>query len=103
MWIDFSSIDKATIVAASDELSKKGWTVVDASAGGVEEVAAAGQLALWVSGSKALFDEYQPVFKPMAQVDPLRRRTGQRQDGEERDGDARRRPAHERWSRSARG
>jgi 2-hydroxy-3-oxopropionate reductase len=66
VWIDFSSIDKATIVDASDELGKSGWTVVDAGAGGVEEVAAAGQLALWVSGSKALFDEYQPIFEPMA-------------------------------------
>lgn len=66
VWIDFSSIDKATIVAVNADLVKKGWTVVDASAGGVEEVAAAGQLALWVSGSKDLFDEHQPVFKPMA-------------------------------------
>ena len=66
VWIDFSSIDKATIVAASDHLTPKGWTIVDASAGGVEEVAAAGQLALWISGSKALFDEHQPIFKPMA-------------------------------------
>ncbi|MFM2129817.1 MAG: 2-hydroxy-3-oxopropionate reductase [Pseudomonadota bacterium] len=65
VWIDFSSIDKATIVAASDDLAGKGWTVVDASAGGVEEVAAAGQLALWLSGSKALFDEHQPIFKAM--------------------------------------
>ena len=65
VWIDFSSIDKETIVGVSGELGKKGWTVVDASAGGVEEVAAAGQLALWLSGSKALFDEYQPIFKPM--------------------------------------
>jgi 3-hydroxyisobutyrate dehydrogenase len=40
-------------------------TVVDASAGGVEEVAAAGALALWFSGSKALFDEHQPIFKAM--------------------------------------
>ena len=65
VWIDFSSIDKATIVSVSDELSQKGWTVVDASAGGVEEVAAAGELALWLSGSKALFDEHQPIFKAM--------------------------------------
>ena len=65
VWIDFSSIDKETIVGVSDELTKKGWTVVDASAGGVEEVAAAGELALWVSGSKALFDEHQPIFKAM--------------------------------------
>jgi 2-hydroxy-3-oxopropionate reductase len=64
-WIDFSSIDKQTIVDTSRDLTKKGWTVVDASAGGVEEVAAAGQLALWFSGSKALFDEHQAIFKPM--------------------------------------
>jgi 3-hydroxyisobutyrate dehydrogenase-like beta-hydroxyacid dehydrogenase len=65
VWIDFSSIDKETIVSVSGELDKKGWTVVDASAGGVEEVAAAGELALWLSGSKALFDEHQPIFKAM--------------------------------------
>jgi 2-hydroxy-3-oxopropionate reductase len=65
VWIDFSSIDKETIVSVSGELSKKGWTVVDASAGGVEEVAAAGELALWLSGSKALFDEHQPIFRAM--------------------------------------
>jgi 3-hydroxyisobutyrate dehydrogenase-like beta-hydroxyacid dehydrogenase len=65
VWIDFSSIDKETIVSVSGELNKKGWTVVDAGAGGVEEVAAAGQLALWISGSKALFDEHQPIFKAM--------------------------------------
>jgi 3-hydroxyisobutyrate dehydrogenase-like beta-hydroxyacid dehydrogenase len=66
LWIDFSSIDKSTIVDASNELGKTGWTVVDAGAGGVEEVAAAGQLALWISGSKDLFDEHQPIFEPMA-------------------------------------
>ncbi len=64
-WIDFSSIDKATIVAVGGELAKKGWTIADASAGGVEEVAAAGHLALWFSGSKALFDAHQAVFQPM--------------------------------------
>ena len=66
VWIDFSSIDKETIVGVSGELGKTGWTIVDAGAGGVEEVAAAGQLALWISGSKPLFDEYQPIFEPMA-------------------------------------
>lgn len=65
VWIDFSSIDKETIVSVGGELNKEGWTVVDASAGGVEEVAAAGELALWLSGSKALFDEHQPIFKAM--------------------------------------
>jgi 3-hydroxyisobutyrate dehydrogenase-like beta-hydroxyacid dehydrogenase len=65
LWIDFSSIDKETIVTVSDQLVAKGWTIVDASAGGVEEVAAAGQLALWLSGDKAVFDELQPILKPM--------------------------------------
>jgi 2-hydroxy-3-oxopropionate reductase len=64
-WIDFSSIDKETIVAVAGELARKGWTVVDAGAGGVEEVAAAGQLALWISGPKASFDTHQPIFKAM--------------------------------------
>ncbi len=64
-WIDFSSIDKATIVGAAGELGRKGWTILDASAGGVEEVAAAGNLALWFSGPKDLFDEHQPVFRAM--------------------------------------
>ncbi len=66
VWIDFSSIDKETIVSINSDLDKMGWTIVDAGAGGVEEVAAAGELALWVSGSKALFDKYQEILKPMA-------------------------------------
>src|SRR3954453_13834103 len=65
VWINFSSIVKETIVGVDGELARKGWTVVDAGAGGVEEVAAAGQLALWISGSKALFDQHQPIFKAM--------------------------------------
>src|SRR5262245_34782920 len=64
-WIDFSSIDKETIVEVAGELAKNGWTVVDAGAGGVEEVAAAGNLALWISGPKASFDAHQPIFKAM--------------------------------------
>jgi 3-hydroxyisobutyrate dehydrogenase-like beta-hydroxyacid dehydrogenase len=65
LWIDFSSIDKKTILSVNAELAKQGWTVLDGSAGGVEEAAAAGTLSLWLSGSKALFDEYQAVFKAM--------------------------------------
>jgi 2-hydroxy-3-oxopropionate reductase len=65
LWIDFSSIDKKTIVGVNSELQKKGWTILDGSAGGVEEAAAAGTLSLWVSGSKNLFDLHQPVFKAM--------------------------------------
>jgi 2-hydroxy-3-oxopropionate reductase len=65
LWIDFSSIDKKTILGVNSELVKKGWTILDGSAGGVEEAAAAGTLSLWISGSKSLFDEHQPVFKAM--------------------------------------
>ena len=66
VWIDFSSIDKETIVSINSNLEKIGWTIIDAGAGGVEEVAAAGDLALWISGSEALFEEYQEILKPMA-------------------------------------
>ena len=66
VWVDFSSIDKETIVSVNSKLEKMGWTIIDAGAGGVEEVAAAGDLALWVSGSEALFEEYQEILKPMA-------------------------------------
>ena len=65
VWIDFSSIDKKTIIGVNAELAKKGWTILDGSAGGVEEAAAAGTLSLWISGSKTLFDEHQAVFRAM--------------------------------------
>ena len=59
VWIDFSSIDKATILDADQELSKKGWILLDGAAGGVEEVAAAGNLQIWASGEKSYFDKYE--------------------------------------------
>jgi 3-hydroxyisobutyrate dehydrogenase-like beta-hydroxyacid dehydrogenase len=65
LWVDFSSIDKKTIVGVNTELSKKGWTILDGSAGGVEEAAAAGTLSLWLSGPEAIFDEHQAIFKAM--------------------------------------
>src|SRR6266849_5727960 len=65
LWVDFSSIDKKTIVGVDAELQKKGWSVLDGSAGGVEEAAAAGTLSLWISGPKELFDRHQSVFKAM--------------------------------------
>jgi 2-hydroxy-3-oxopropionate reductase len=65
LWVDFSSIDKKTIVSVNAELEKKGWTVLDGSAGGVEEAAAAGTLSLWISGSKELFERHQSIFKAM--------------------------------------
>jgi 3-hydroxyisobutyrate dehydrogenase-like beta-hydroxyacid dehydrogenase len=65
VWIDISSIDKKTILGINEELRKKGWTILDASAGGVEEQAAAGALSLWVSGPKELFEQHLPVFQAM--------------------------------------
>ena len=65
LWIDFSSIDKKTILSVNRELARQGWTILDGSAGGVEEAAAAGTLSLWISGAKFLFDQYQPVFRTM--------------------------------------
>jgi 2-hydroxy-3-oxopropionate reductase len=68
IWIDCSSIDKQTIVDVSRELEMKDWKILDASAGGVEEQAAAGALSLWVSGPKELFDQCLPIFKPMGKT-----------------------------------
>ena len=65
VWIDFSSIDKKTIVGVNAELQKKGWTILDGSAGGVEEQAAAGALSLWLSGPKEIFDQYMAIFQAM--------------------------------------
>jgi 2-hydroxy-3-oxopropionate reductase len=65
LWVDFSSIDKKTIVAVSAELEDKGWKILDGSAGGVEEAAAAGTLSLWLSGSKELFSQHRAVFQTM--------------------------------------
>ena len=65
IWIDFSSIDKKTILEANEGLEKKGWKLLDASAGGVEEQAAAGTLALWVSGPKDLLERHLPIFQAM--------------------------------------
>jgi 3-hydroxyisobutyrate dehydrogenase-like beta-hydroxyacid dehydrogenase len=68
VWIDCSSIDKQTIVEVNGELVKKGWKILDASAGGVEEQAAAGALSLWVSGSKELFEQCLPIFQAMGKT-----------------------------------
>ena len=65
LWIDCSSIDKKTILEVDRQLKGKGWRILDASAGGVEEQAAAGALSLWVSGPKELFEPHLPVFQAM--------------------------------------
>jgi len=65
LWVDFSSVDKKTIVGVNAELAKKGWTILDGSAGGVEEQAAAGVLSLWLSGSQEIFDQHMAIFQAM--------------------------------------
>ncbi len=65
VWVDFSSIDKKTILAVEEGLREKGWKIIDGSAGGVEEAAAAGTLSLWVSGPKELFERRLGVFQAM--------------------------------------
>lgn len=65
LWIDFSSIDKKTIATADRELQGKGWKLLDGSAGGVEEQAAAGVLTLWLSGPKEIFDRHVEIFRAM--------------------------------------
>ncbi|MBI4525106.1 MAG: NAD(P)-dependent oxidoreductase [Deltaproteobacteria bacterium] len=65
LWIDFSSIDKKTILLVEEGLRERGWSMLDGSAGGVEEAAAAGTLSLWLSGSQDLFQEQMPVFQAM--------------------------------------
>jgi len=65
LWIDFSSIDKKTILEAQGPLKKKGWQLLDGSAGGVEEQAAAGTLTLYVSGPRELLEQYLPIFQAM--------------------------------------
>jgi 3-hydroxyisobutyrate dehydrogenase-like beta-hydroxyacid dehydrogenase len=66
VWIDFSSIDKKTILHVNDGLTNKGWRLLDGSAGGVEEQAAAGALSLWLSGPKDLYERSLPLVQPMA-------------------------------------
>ena len=64
-WVDFSSIDKKTVVELDDNLKTHGWRLLDASVSGVEEQAAAAALSIWASGPRALYDENLPVFQAM--------------------------------------
>ena len=66
VWIDLSSIDKETIVYTQKIFANSRWTLMDGAAGGVEEVAAAGQLQIWVSGNISSFEKYSNFFTPMA-------------------------------------
>ncbi|HLC26062.1 MAG TPA: NAD(P)-dependent oxidoreductase [bacterium] len=65
IWIDLSSVEEQAIVEAEKILKPKGWTVIDATVGGVEEYAAAGELSIKVAGDKAAVDRIQPLLEPM--------------------------------------
>ncbi len=64
-WVDFSSIDKKTVVEVDEGLREHGWRLLDASVSGVEEAAAAATLSIWASGPRALYDENMAVFRAM--------------------------------------
>ena len=64
-WVDFSSIDKKTVLEVNEGLAPHGWQLLDASVSGVEEQAAAAALSIWASGPRALYDENLPAFQAM--------------------------------------
>ena len=68
VWIDFSSIDKASVLEIDRGLAPSGWRLLDASVNGVEEEAAAGTLRTWASGPRELFDEHLEVLDTMSMV-----------------------------------
>ena len=65
VWVDFSSIDKNTVVEMNGALTAHGWQLLDASVSGVEEQAAAAALSIWASGPRTLYDENLAVFQAM--------------------------------------
>ena len=68
VWIDFSSVDKQSVLAINDRLAPAGWRLLDASVNGVEEEAAAGTLRTWASGPREIYDEYIAVLDSMSMV-----------------------------------
>lgn len=68
VWIDFSSIDKNSVLDMRDQLTPTGWKLIDASVNGVEEEAAAGTLRTWASGPKDLVDAHFELLDSMSQV-----------------------------------
>ena len=66
VWIDFSSIDKTSVLTMNEQLSPSGWQLMDASVNGVEEEAAAGTLRTWASGPRELFDACGDVLGAMS-------------------------------------
>ena len=68
VWIDFSSIDKQSVLAINERLEPAGWSLLDASVNGVEEEAAAGTLRTWASGPRDVFEQHQDVLDAMSMV-----------------------------------
>ena len=66
VWIDFSSIDKNSVLELHRSLGAGGWRIMDALVDGVEEEAAAGTLRTWVSGPRDLLDASMPVLDAMS-------------------------------------
>lgn len=67
VWIDFSSIDKNSVLEMQDQLKPTQWQLIDASVNGVEEEAAAGTLRTWASGPRDLVDAHIELLNSMSQ------------------------------------
>ena len=67
VWIDFSSIDKNSVLEMQDQLKPFQWQLIDASVNGVEEEAAAGTLRTWASGPRQLVDAHIELLNSMSQ------------------------------------
>lgn len=65
IWIDLSSVEEQAIRDVEEGLRPKGWTVIDATVGGVEEYAVSGELFIKVAGDKATVDRIRPLLQPM--------------------------------------
>lgn len=67
IWIDFSSIDKKSVLDLDSRLGPAGWRMIDASVNGVEEEAAAGTLRTWASGDQDLIEAHHGLLDAMSQ------------------------------------
>ena len=67
IWIDLSSVEQGTIIAAEKGLRSRDWRVIDASVQGVEEYAAAGELFIRVAGDLAMLEQIRPILEAMGQ------------------------------------
>ena len=66
VWVDFSSIEKRSVMGLADRMLPRGWQLLDASVNGVEEEAAQGTLRTWVSGPRDVFDAHLAVLESMS-------------------------------------